>query len=50
VEGYRTAFVALKDRAQTFSLKVPMPGETFLIGAEQIRPFLTESGIPAGMK
>jgi hypothetical protein len=50
VEGYRTASVALKDRTQTFSLKVPMPGETFVIGAEQIREFLKESGIPAEMK
>jgi serine protease Do len=46
VEGYRTASVALKDRTQTFSLKVPMPGETFVIGAEQIREFLKESGVP----
>ena len=50
VEGYRTASVALKDRTQTFSLKVPMPGETFVIGAEQIREFLKESGIPVEMK
>lgn len=50
VEGYRTASVALKDRAQTFSLKVPMPGETFVIGAEQIREFLKGAGIPAEKK
>lgn len=50
VEGYRTASVALKDRTQTFSLKVPMPGETFVIGAEQIREFLKEAGIPAEMQ
>jgi hypothetical protein len=47
VEGYRTASVALKDRTQTFSLKVPMPGETFVIAVEQIREFLKGSGIPA---
>lgn len=47
VEGYRTASVALRDRTQTFSLKVPMPGETFVIGAEQIREFLKDAGIPA---
>jgi len=40
VEGYRTASVALKDRTQTFSLKVPMPGETFVISVDQIRGFL----------
>jgi len=47
VERYRTASVALKDRTQTFSLKVPMPGETFVIAVEQIREFLKGSGIPA---
>ena len=47
VEGYRTASVALKDRTQTFSLKVPMPGETFVIAVEQIREFLKAAGISA---
>lgn len=46
VEGYRTASVAFKDRAQTFSLKVPMPGETFVISVDQIRGFLQGSGVP----
>jgi serine protease Do len=50
VEGYRTASVALKDRTQTFSLKVPMPGETFVISVEQIREFLRGAGIPAETK
>jgi S1-C subfamily serine protease len=45
VEGYRTASVALKDRTQTFSLKVPMPGETFVISVDQIRGFLRGQGI-----
>jgi len=47
VEGYRTASVALKDRTQTFSLKVPMPGETFVISVNQIRGTLQELGIPS---
>ncbi len=50
VEGYRTASVALKDRTQTFSLKVPMPGETFVIAVEQIREFLRAAGLPAETK
>ncbi len=50
VEGYRTASVALKDRTQTFSLKVPMPGETFVIAVEQIRAFLKGAEIPAVTK
>ena len=45
VEGYRTASVAVKDRTQTFSLKVPMPGETFVISVDQIRGFLQGAGI-----
>lgn len=50
VEGYRTASVALKDRAQTFSLKVPMPGETFVISVDQIRGFLRGQGILTEMQ
>lgn len=50
VEGYRTASVALKDRAQTLSLKVPMPGETFVISVDQIRGFLRGQGILTEMQ
>ena len=47
VEGYQTASIALKGQSQVpaFSLKVPMPGETFVVPIKQIRPFLEAAGI-----
>jgi serine protease Do len=45
VEGYQTASIALKDSSKSYSLKVPMPGETFVVPLVQIRRFLQESGI-----
>ncbi len=45
VEGYQTASIAVKDRAQTYSVKVPMPGETFVVPIGRIRRFLGEAGI-----
>ena len=45
VEGYQTASVAVKDRASTYSINVPMPGETFVVPIPRIRRFLQESGV-----
>ena len=45
VEGYQTASIAVKDRAQTYSVKVPMPGETFVVPLTRIRRFLKEAGL-----
>jgi hypothetical protein len=45
VEGYQTASIAVKDRAQTYSVKVPMPGETFVVPVTRIRHFLDEAGL-----
>ncbi len=45
VEGYQTASIALKDRAQTYSVKVPMPGETFVVPIARIRRFLRDAGL-----
>ena len=45
VEGYQTASIALKDSSKSYSLKVPMPGETFVVPLVQIRRFLQESGL-----
>ncbi len=45
VEGYQTASIALKDRAQTYSVKVPMPGETFVVPIARIRRFLQDAGL-----
>jgi serine protease Do len=40
VEGYQTASIAVKDRSQTYSVKIPMPGETFVVPLVRIREFL----------
>ena len=46
VEGYRTAKVNFGGIANDdFSFDVPMPGETFLVPATQIRSFLMRAGI-----
>lgn len=45
VEGYQTASIAVKNRSQTYSLKVPMPGETFVVPLARIRHFLDEAGL-----
>ena len=50
VEGYQTASIAFKDRSQTYSVKVPMPSETFVVPIRRIRHFLDEAGlqVPSG--
>jgi len=45
VEGYQTASVSVKDKASTYSINVPMPGETFVVPISRIRHFLQESGL-----
>ena len=47
VEGYQTASIAVKDRSQTYAVKVPMPGETFVVPVTRIRRFLDEAGLDA---
>jgi S1-C subfamily serine protease len=44
VEGYRTATVSLKLAGEPYSFQVPMPGETFVVRAAEIRRFLGERG------
>jgi serine protease Do len=44
VEGYRTATVSLKLAGAPYSFQVPMPGETFVVHAAEIRRFLTGRG------
>jgi S1-C subfamily serine protease len=44
VEGYRTATVSLKLAGAPYSFQVPMPGETFVVHAAEIRRFLTDRG------
>jgi serine protease Do len=40
VQGHQTFSVAVKDQAQSYSLKFPVPGATFVVPLAQIRPFL----------
>ncbi len=47
VEGYQTASIAVKSRAQTYSVKVPMPGETYVVPMARIRRFLEDAGLEA---
>ena len=41
VQGHQTVSMAVKDQAQTYTLKFPVPGATFVVPMTQIRPFLT---------
>jgi len=45
VEGYQTASIAVKGATRTYSVKVPMPGETFVVPLTRIRRFLSEAGL-----
>lgn len=45
VEGYQTASIAVKGSAQTYSVKVPMPGETFVVPMAQIGRFLDQADV-----
>lgn len=49
VEGYQTASVAVKDRSRTYSLRVPMPGETFVVPVARIRRFLGEAALDGAL-
>jgi hypothetical protein len=41
VQGHQTLSMAVKDQAQSYTLKFPVPGATFVVPMTQIRPFLT---------
>jgi S1-C subfamily serine protease len=43
VEGYQTASIAVKGQSQIYSVKVPMPGETFVVPIGRIRQFLGDA-------
>ncbi|HTU03799.1 MAG TPA: serine protease [Candidatus Sulfotelmatobacter sp.] len=43
VEGYQTAAIPVKGRAETYSVNVPMPGETLVVPISRIRPFLDDA-------
>jgi hypothetical protein len=45
VEGYQTASIAVEGRSRSYSLKVPVAGETFAVPAARIREFLEAAGL-----
>ncbi len=45
VEGYQTASIAVKGATRTYSVKVPMPGETFVVPLTRVRRFLSDAGL-----
>jgi serine protease Do len=44
IEGYQTATVSLKLAGEPYSFQVPMPGQTFVVRAVEIRQFLHDRG------
>lgn len=49
VEGYQTASIAVEGRTQSYSVKVPMPGETFAVPIARIRRFVDDAGLGNGL-
>ena len=49
VEGYQTASIAVEGRTQSYSVKVPMPGETFAVPIGRIRRFVDDAGLGNGL-
>ncbi len=43
VEASQTTTVSVRGRTESYAVKVPMPGETFVVPLAQIRPFLGEA-------
>jgi hypothetical protein len=42
--------VAVKDQAQSYTLKFPVPGATFVVPMAQIRPFLARPEVSAELR
>ncbi len=47
VQGHQTFSVAVKDQTQSYALKFPVPGATFVVPMAQIRPFLSRPEVAA---
>ena len=45
VQGHQTFSVAMKDQAQSYVLKFPVPGSTFVVPMAEIRPFLASKDV-----
>jgi S1-C subfamily serine protease len=46
VQGHQIVSVAMKDQTQTYTLKFPVPGATFVVPMTQIRSFLASAEAP----
>ncbi len=49
VQGHQTYTVGIKDPAQPYVLKFPIPGSTFVVPMAQIRPFLAAADFTRGL-
>jgi serine protease Do len=45
VQGHHTFSIAMKDQTQSYALKLPVPGSTFVVPVAEIRPFLGSSAV-----
>lgn len=45
VQGHHTYSIAMKDQTQTYALKFPVPGSTFVVPLTHIRPFLKSPAV-----
>jgi serine protease Do len=50
VQGHQTVSMAVKDQAQSYTLKFPVPGATFVVPMAQIRPFLARPEASAELR
>ena len=50
VQGHQTVSMAVKDQSQSYTLKFPVPGETFVVPMTQIRPFLASPEVSAELR
>lgn len=50
VQGHQTVSMAVKDQAQAYTLKFPVPGATFVVPMAQIRPFLARPEASAELR
>jgi serine protease Do len=50
VQGHQTVSMAVKDQSQSYTLKFPVPGATFVVPMAQIRPFLASPEASAELR
>lgn len=50
VQGHQTVSMAVKDQSQSYTLKFPVPGATFVVPMTQIRTFLKSPEVAAELR